>query len=193
VKIGLYGGTFDPIHNAHLLIAQYIKDELGLNRIIFIPSSVPPHKKNISPSHLRFRMVEAAISDNPDFECSGIEIDREGKSFSFDTLSTIKDMYQLNKEQLFWIIGSDNLIDFHNWYKPEKIISICTVVVYPRKKNESEFEQNIFLPRVLYLKNAPLLEISSSELRSRVKIGRSIKYFVPPVVEKIISSEKLYS
>lgn len=192
MKIGLYGGTFDPIHNVHLLIAQYIKDELGLEKIVFIPASVPPHKKVISTSDLRFKMVEAAIADNPDFECSGIEIDRVGKSFSYDTICALKEFHQLVKEQIFWIIGSDNLVEFHTWRKPDEILKICNIVVFPRQRKDVGLKQNKFFKQVIYLKEAPLIEISSSSIRDRVKTGLSIKYYVPDVVEKIIFGHKLY-
>lgn len=192
MKIGLYGGTFDPIHNAHLLIAQYIKDELGLEKVVFIPASVPPHKKTFSASNLRYKMVEAAIADNPDFECSPIEIERKGKSFSYDTICGLKEFYQLGREQIFWIIGSDNLAEFHTWHKPDEIIKACNIVVFPRNKKCGDLKNTAVFEQILYLRAAPLLEISSSEIRNRVKDGLPIKYYVPDLVNEIIFEQKLY-
>ena len=138
------------------------------------------------------KMVEAAIADNRDLECSGIEIDRTGKSFSYDTICALKEFYQLAKEQIFWIIGSDNLAEFHTWHKPDEILKASNIVVFPRQRNDVDLKQNDFFKQVLYLKEAPLIEISSSEIRDRVKNGFSIKYYVPDGVKKIIVEQKLY-
>ncbi len=192
VKFGLYGGTFDPIHNAHLSIARYVKDKLGLNKIIFIPASIPPHKKTISASSIRFKMVETAIADEPAFECSDIEINRFGKSYSYDTICALKKEYQLEKEQIYWIMGADNLTDFNTWYKPDEILKICNVVIFPRKKHDDELTHNKFFQQILYLGKAPLIEISSSAIREKVNNGFSIKKIVPDQIEKIIIEEKLY-
>jgi len=193
VKLGLYGGTFDPIHNAHLRIAQFVKKQLELDKVIFIPASRPPHKEKTSSANLRLKMVKAAIADYSDFDCSTIEIDRKGKSFTFDTITEMKERYKLKKNQLFWIIGSDNLSEFHTWHKPNEILDICTIVVFPRDTNNVESVQNDLLQKVIYLEEAPLLNISATEIRSRISKGQSVENLIPPSVKKIIFEEKLYS
>ena len=138
-------------------------------------------------------MVEAAIADNLSFECSKIEIDRGGKSYSYHTICALKEHYHLSKENLFVIIGTDNFESFQTWYKPQEILSICSVVVFPRNRVNLDLMDNEFYSKILYLDDAPLLEISSSMIRDRIRNGFSIKYFVPPAVQDIILSGNLYS
>jgi len=167
----LYGGTFDPIHTVHLLIAQYIGEELNLQKIIFIPSASPPHKKVYSKPEQRLRMVQLAISDNPVFECSDFEIKTEGASFSVDTIWELKKQLEMDKQNLFWIIGSDNFVDFPNWKDPDKIFGLCNVVVFPRNDDDFERASKEYREQTLYLKNTPLLDISSTRIRSLVEGG----------------------
>jgi nicotinate-nucleotide adenylyltransferase len=192
LKVGLYGGTFDPIHCAHLIIAQYIKEELNLSKVIFIPSAYPPHKPVFSEPMLRLKMVECAIRDNHAFECSKVEITKKEITYSVDTIDLLKDELNLPKENLFWIMGSDNLVDLQHWKSPEKIFELCNMVIFPRGDNSFEKAQENFKKRVIYLKDAPIIEISSTMIRNSVQKGRSIKYLVPPTIEEIIHSEKLY-
>jgi len=192
LKIGLYGGTFDPIHTAHLLIAQYITEELNLHKTIFIPSAHPPHKKVYSSPRHRLNMVQLAISDSPVSECSDLEIRTEGTSFSVDTIGQLKKQLGVDKQNLFWIIGSDNFVDFPNWKDPDKIFDLSNVVVFPRKAGDFEKAPNNYRDQTIYLKDTPLLDISSTRIRSLVKEKRSIQYWVPPAVEAFIHSEKLY-
>ncbi|TDI83453.1 MAG: nicotinate (nicotinamide) nucleotide adenylyltransferase [Caldithrix sp.] len=193
MKIGLYGGTFDPIHTAHLLIAQYITEELNLQKIIFIPSADPPHKAVYSSSEHRFKMLQLAILKNAAFEISAFEIKKKGVSFSVDTIEQLKKQLNVDKQNLFWIIGSDNFVDFPNWKDPDKIFELCNVVVFPRNTDDFEKAPNEYQERAFYLKNTPLLDISSTRIRTLVKEKRSIKYWVPPAVEAFIHSEKLYA
>ena len=188
----MYGGTFDPIHTVHLLIAQYICEELNLQKIIFIPSASPQHKKVYSKPEHRLRMVQLAISDNPVFECSDFEIKTEGRSFSVDTIGELKKRLDIDKLNLFWIIGSDNFVDFPSWKDPDKLFDLCNVVVFPRNADDFERAPKVYREQTLYLKNTPLLDISSTRIRSLVEEKRSIEYWVPPAVEAFIYSEKLY-
>ncbi|MFQ5771766.1 MAG: nicotinate-nucleotide adenylyltransferase, partial [bacterium] len=169
MNIGLYGGTFDPIHCAHLIIAQFIKEELNLSKIIFIPSGNPPHKQVFGPAHLRLKMVQLSIVDNSDFECSMIEINKPDKSYSVDTIAQIKNDFNLTKENLFFIIGSDNFIELPKWKKPDKIFQMCKVVVFPRNKVDFELTPPEFRKQAIHLKNAPIIEISSTQIRSLIK------------------------
>ncbi|MFQ5825036.1 MAG: nicotinate-nucleotide adenylyltransferase [bacterium] len=192
MKIGLYGGTFDPIHNAHLIIAQYIKEELQLNKVIFIPSACPPHKQVFATPGIRLKMVNLAIADNPDFECSEIEIRKQVITYSVDTIESLKNQFNIDKQNLFLLMGSDNLIDLPNWKNPEKIIGLCTIVVFPRSHDNIERVQSQYRDKVIYLQGAPVIEISSTTIRNLIHKDRSIKYLVPPKVEELINSEKLY-
>ncbi len=192
MKIGLYGGTFDPIHCAHLIIAQFIKEELNLSKIIFIPSGIPPHKNVYLPATLRLKMVRLAINDNPDFECSTIEINNTTTNYSVHTIEQIKTELSIAKKDLFFLVGSDNFIDFPKWKNPHKIYQICNVVVFPRDKADFEKTPLEFRKQSIYLDNAPIIEISSTQIRSSIKQNRSIRYLVPQLVEKFIRDEQLY-
>ncbi|MFQ5824279.1 MAG: nicotinate-nucleotide adenylyltransferase [bacterium] len=192
MKIGLFGGTFDPIHCAHLIIAQYIKEELNLNKVVFIPAAYPPHKQVFSEPQLRFKMVNLAIINNAAFECSEIEITKKETSYSVDTIELINKTLNLPKDKLFWIMGSDNFVDLPNWKDPKKIIELCTMVIFPRIQDSFDKTPEEYKNKVIYLKNAPIIDISSTTIRSLVQKGRSIKYLVPSAVEKLIYSENLY-
>ncbi|NIR48682.1 nicotinate (nicotinamide) nucleotide adenylyltransferase [candidate division KSB1 bacterium] len=193
MKIGLYGGTFDPIHIAHLIIAQYIKEELHLSKVIFIPSGSPPHKEVYSAKALRLKMVQASIQGNPDFDCSEIEIHGSDTNYSVETILRLKKELDISAQSLFWIIGSDNFMDFPKWKEPEKILQMCNVVVFPRESNDFEKAPPEFKHHEsVHLLDAPILQISSTEIRTLIQQERSIKYLVPPPVERIIRSNNLY-
>jgi len=192
-RIGLYGGTFDPIHIAHLFVAEKAREEMLLDRVIFMPSANPPHKlkRIITPTEHRFEMVQLAVADNPAFQVSRLEIDRGGKSFTVDTLQQLSENYHLTKDDLFMIVGADSLLDLKNWRLPEKIIQLCTLVVAGRP---NYFHSNIpdFIKNIVYLQT-PMLEISSSRLREWARAGKSIKYLVPAKVEEYIKQHHLYA
>jgi len=189
MKIGLFGGTFDPIHIGHLIIAEWIYEELALEKIIFIPAGDPPHKqsKKISSVKNRLDMVRHAIEDNPKFEISEFEVEKTGKSYSVETLEEFSKL----QANLFWIIGSDSLIDLPNWFLPDKIFELSTVVVYPRKDLEVEKAPKHFREKSLIVA-APQIEISSTEIRNRVSNGQTIRYLVPAKVEEYIYTNGLY-
>ncbi len=192
MKIGLYGGTFDPIHSAHLLIAEFIKDDLDLDKIIFIPSGTPPHKDVFLPPEPRLEMVQLAVANNPDFEVSRIEIENPDVSYSVDTINKLNEKFSLPKDDLIWIIGSDNFVDFDKWKDPAKILNMCTVVVFPRNVVDFSKVPSHFADKAVYLKHAPIIEISSTQIRSRIKKGLSVKYFVPQAVETLVYSHKTF-
>lgn len=192
MKIGLYGGTFDPIHSAHLLIAQFIKDDLNLDKIIFIPSGTPPHKEVFLPPAPRLEMVQLAVANNHDFDVSRIEIENPDVSYSVDTISKLNEEFSLPKVDLIWIIGSDNFVDFDKWKDPDKILNMCTVVVFPRNVVDFSKVPSHFSEKAVYLEHAPIIEISSTQIRSRIKRGLSVKYFVPHAVETLVYSYKTF-
>lgn len=175
-----------------MIIAQFVKEELELDKVIFIPAAHPPHKRVFAPSHLRLEMVWRAIAGNPAFECSEIEINQEDISYSVDTIARLKEEYQLPREELFWIIGSDNFIDFASWKEPSRIVSLCQTIVFPRNNVDFESGPDTFKREAMYLKDAPIVAISSTLIRSFVAQSRSISYLVPPAVEQLITSNNLY-
>lgn len=193
MKIGIYGGTFDPVHLGHLLLAQYVLEELLLDKIIFIPASIPPHKKQvrITDSALRWEMLNLAIADNPAFEASRAELDRPGISYTVQTLETLIENFQIEKKDLFLLLGADSLLDLHKWYAPHRIFELCQVVVCPRPNLNIADAKSDFLDQIIPVK-APLIEISSTSIRQHIKTGHSIKYWVPSSVADFIEKHQLY-
>lgn len=194
-KIGIMGGTFNPVHNAHLIIAENALEEFELDKIMFLPNAMPPHKEMdfyISPN-ARLELVEAAISDNDKFFVSDFEISKGGKSYTVDTLKAFKEKYK--GDDLYFIIGGDSLRDFNKWYCPEEIAKLCTLLVYPRedidiKEHMSQISKTY--DAKIFEINAPRFDISSSMIRQRVKNGKTIKYLVPQKVHDKIYENKYY-
>lgn len=193
MKIGIYGGTFDPVHLGHLIIAQVVREELALDKIVFIPSAIPPHKEisRISAPEIRWQMLQLAIQDNPYFDASRIEIDRPGISYTVNTLEQIIEQWQLASHELFLLLGADSLFDLQNWYKPEQILSLAQVIVFPRPGYDlSKIEQT--LRKKCKMVSTPLIDISSSLIRERWKHKRTIRYLVTKEVHDFIQANQLY-
>lgn len=190
-RLGILGGTFDPIHSGHLILAEQLKEELKLQKVIFIPSANPPHKENyfVSSAKDRLKMVKIAIRDNPDFLISDIELKREGKSYTIDTLTQLKKLYK--DYGLFFLLGSDAIDELPTWKEPDKIFQKVKVVVALRPGFNRIDPENRFVRRSLVV---PIngLNISSTQIREKIRIGKSIRYLVPPGVEKFIRSKRLY-
>lgn len=196
IKIGIMGGTFDPIHYGHLLAADEAHAAFGLSEVIFIPSGHPPHKANkkLTSPEDRYLMTELATVDCPYFRVSRVEIDRQGSSYTIDTLRALRAMPEYAGAQFYFITGLDAVLDIVSWKNPEEIMRLCRFVAvsrygYSPKKMEE-------LPEELRTKiiplEIPLLAISSTELRERARNGRSIRFMVPPAVEKFIRKKSLY-
>ena len=192
MRIGLYGGSFNPIHMGHLLIAEFVKDEFRLDEVWFIPSATPPHKKNneVLPANIRYKIVSLAIRENPDFRVSDLEIKRGGISYTVDTLQEIVKAGN-QKDELFWFVGMDNLIDFPNWRQPNKILELCKLIAVQRKGFSIDQVESSLRKQVLF-SSAPLIEISSSSIRKRIEKNYSIRYFVPDDVREFIKTNHLY-
>jgi len=198
-RIGILGGTFDPIHNGHLIMAEIIRGAFELDRVLFIPSGNPPHKKNqtVTDAEHRYNMVCEALKGNPYFEKSRIEVDREGYTYTIDTLGILNEQYR-GIADLYYIIGADVLYDLLTWKDYEKVFGICKFIAALRPGTGKEG----FRERIKYLEDRvsasileaeiPLIEISSTMIRNRVKEGKSIKYLVPETVENYIKKEGLY-
>lgn len=197
MKIGIIGGTFNPIHLAHLYIAYEAKCQLNLDKIIFIPTGSPPHKKDmeILEASLRYNMVYEAIRNYEDFEISDYEIEKKGLSYTFETLEHFKN----DDNELYFITGADCLMDIEKWKYPEKIFKLCNFVVFNRagysKKNliiQKEKIQQKFNTNIAFLDIIDL-EISSSIIRNRIKEGKRIDFFMPREVLEYIITNNLYN
>lgn len=199
-RYGIIGGTFDPIHNAHLYIAYEAKKQLDLDNVVFMPAGIQPFKKEnkVTDSELRYNMVKLAIEPYKEFSISDYEIEKEGLSFTYETLEYFKENYNNEKVDLFFITGADCLMSIDKWKNVSKIFSLCTFVVFSRgginsedlSKKKKEVEEKYSCKIViLELKE---LEISSTDIRERVKNGRKIDFFVPEKVNKFILENNLY-
>ncbi|ACL75717.1 nicotinate (nicotinamide) nucleotide adenylyltransferase [Ruminiclostridium cellulolyticum H10] len=199
MKIGICGGTFDPIHLGHLAVAEMVRSEMGLDKILFIPSGKPPHKDLDSvtdPIH-RLKMVQCAVSTNPNFEAVSIEIERRGYTYTVDTLKQLYGLYP-GRTEFYYIIGADVVMDLLKWKRAEEVFTLTKFIALMRPgfRNE-EFESNINHLKSRYDADitsfqAPLIEISSTFIRDRIKNGKSVKYFITESVEKYIKENKLY-
>jgi len=190
-KYGIFGGTFNPPHIAHSIVAENVRQQLNLDKIIFIPSGNPPLKNSIPAEH-RLAMAKLAFGNNKNFEVSEIEIDRpDEKSFTVNTLQMLQKKYINDQVELFLIVGIDNLIDFPKWKEPEKLFELSEVVVINRP-NFSDTDSKIEFSSKVKFVTVPFLEISSSSIRQLVSDNRSIHYLVNPDVEKYIADHKFY-
>jgi nicotinate-nucleotide adenylyltransferase len=187
--IGIYGGTFDPIHAGHLITAQIVKEMRGLSKIIFIPSFISPHKQSATPSdpEHRVNMILLAIKDIPYFECSEIEITRENVSYTIDTIRELKKTYS----QIELIIGYDNIFKFETWKEPDEIMRLSKVIVLRRKLNTSRGKHNKYYRSAVFLKT-PFIQISGSVIRKRVQDGLPINFMVPDNVRDYILNFNLF-
>ncbi|RMD99264.1 MAG: nicotinate (nicotinamide) nucleotide adenylyltransferase [Calditrichaeota bacterium] len=193
MKVGIFGGTFDPIHYGHLVIAQTAVNEIPLDKVIFVPAGTPPHKIGhpISPANIRQQLVELAIEGNPRFSSSAVELQREGPSFMVDTLAQLKSLPEYAGCEFFLIIGADNLLTFLSWRKPHQILKNCRLAVYPRYEADLDLADPALIQQALVFK-APRMEISSSYIRNLVRHNKSIQYLVPAKVEAFIHEHSLY-
>jgi nicotinate-nucleotide adenylyltransferase len=190
-RLGILGGTFNPITVAHLLIAEQVTEVRRLDKVVFVPARVPPHKNSsdIASPEDRYHMTVLATRANPRFEVSRVEIDRPGKSFTKDTLQEMLEIYP--DAELFYIIGSDAAAELATWREPELILKLARFLVVARpghdpSKLEDKYRRNVDVVPVVGL------DISSSDIRRRVREGRSIKYLVPENVEEYIREKGLY-
>lgn len=200
--LGVFGGTFDPIHVAHLAVAEAARDALGLERVLFIPNRQPPHKPDqaVTPAADRLAMVEAAIAGNPAFETSTIEIDRDGPSYTADTLETLRAERLAAGESgdLALIVSVEALAGLATWHEPARVLSLAQLVVAPRAGYPDLDAAAIARlvpgtePRIVVL-DGPRMRLSASEIRSRAAAGRSLRYLVPDAVAAYIGDHGLYT
>ena len=197
----LFGGTFDPVHFGHLIVSRAVAELLRADKIILIPSAVPPHKQNQSISETldRLCMAQLAIGDDELFEVSDCELRREGPSYTIDTVRHFKEVYGPSTE-LFWLIGADTLEDLVNWHKVKELVNECIIVTACRPgyvQNDLNFLYEVLADyQVMLIKDhllaTPLIEISATEIRKRVAAGLSVRYQLPEAVLDYIRKRKLY-
>ncbi len=190
MRICLYGGTYDPIHNAHLTIAECAVEQLFLDELVFMPSAISPHKtrQTVAKSDARLLMVQTAIKSYPAFSASDYEMKKQGISFTVETVEHLAILYNVSRDDFFMLIGEDNYKDFEKWREPEKILELCTPVVAARpgfSKYSIQSKEFLFL-------DSPLMDISSTKIRNRVKKNQPIDELVPNSVAEIIYKYKLY-
>lgn len=215
-RLGILGGTFNPIHYGHLAAAEEVRDRLKLDRVMFIPSYLPPHKleEDVPSAAQRMEMVQLAMSGNAHFEPSDLELKRGGTSYTIDTIEALRNMYP--EAELYFITGLDTFLEIQTWHEWEKLLTLCCFVVLSRpgycfadlmkidfmKSAEKELialdrgdkKHSVIRPGAftIVLETVPLYDISSTDIRERVKEGGSIKYHLPEAVEIYIMNKRLY-
>lgn len=200
LKIGICGGTFDPIHMGHLAIAELVRCELNLDKVLFIPSGMPPHKDInfvTNPIH-RLNMVKCAISENSYFEAVDIEVKRKGYTYTVDTLNELHKIYPPDTT-FYYIIGADVVMDLLTWKRSEEVFVLAKFVAIMRAGYlDKDFNERINALRQKFdlditSLEAPLIEVSSTFIRERINKNKSVKYLVSECVEEYIKKNNLYA
>jgi nicotinate-nucleotide adenylyltransferase len=199
--LGVFGGTFDPIHLAHLAVAEAARDAVGLEQVLFIPAGEPPHKagRSITAADHRLAMVRAAIDGNPAFAASRMELDRGGPSYTVDTLRDLRASRTAagHGDRLALILSAEAFVELPTWRDPEGVLALATLVVAPRDgypEAAPDFLERQFpgvAGEAVFL-DGPRLRLSASELRARAAAGRSLRYLVPDAVATYIGDHALY-
>jgi nicotinate-nucleotide adenylyltransferase len=197
-RIGILGGTFDPIHNGHLVTAETAREQFALERVIFMPTGIPPHKQKdrITDFWHRHLMLVLAVLDNPYFSVSRLEYERGGVTYTVDTMRQLRQVYSEQDTDLYFITGVDTVMDVFGWRRPEELFSLCKFIAATRPGYDGRIVKDVFgkyYHNVIEFLEMPQMDISSSDIRRRVQKGKSIKYLVPDRVEKYIRQQGLYS
>lgn len=195
MRLGIFGGAFDPVHNGHLLLAEQCREQCQLDEVWFVPTKIPPHKEaaSLSPDADRVEMLKLATAGRPEFVVSEIELKRENVSWTVDTLRQFRD--ERPEDELFFLIGADSLRDFPTWKEPEEIAKLATVVAVNRGEASLDELATDLQPNLagsVRLVTMPGTSISATDLRGRVSAGKSIRYLVPRAVEEFILAQKLF-
>ncbi|WP_353894321.1 nicotinate (nicotinamide) nucleotide adenylyltransferase [Proteinivorax hydrogeniformans] len=185
----LFGGSFDPIHMGHLIIAEYVKDYMEVDKVVFLPNGVPPHKKEITSSNHRLKMVELAISDNPSFDVSTYELQQQGTNYTYKTIK----YFSSKVDNLYFFAGADSLVDFPKWKNPKEILSYCKMVIAKREGYEGENTLKKFGTDNFIILKTPIIELSSTQIRKRLAQNKSCKYLIHPKVEDYILDKGIYN
>lgn len=193
MKTGLFGGTFNPIHHGHLFIAEYCRCGLDLDRILFIPAGNPPHKssQDLADASDRFEMAKLAIQDDPRFLVLDYEIQKKEIGYTVETLKWIQKDSTFKSDALYLIIGADSLLELDTWKSPLEILNMMPCAVYQRPGFPVEKARQEYLEKVQIL-DVPLIGISSSEIRERIRQNQSVRYWLPEIVQIYIHQKGLY-
>ncbi len=194
-SIGIMGGTFDPIHYGHLMVASCAVEAFGLEKVFFVPSRIPPHKMNqqITSPEMRYEMTLLATMDNPWFSVSRVELERNGMSYTVDTIKYFQSEFP--DYRIYFITGADTIVEIVSWKAPEELFAMTYFITAARPGYSFSGLQNEFYQRYkdkIAILEVPELAISSTGIRRRVKMGKSIKYYLHPLVEAYISKHQLY-
>ena len=197
MRLGIYGGTFDPVHYGHLLAAEQCREQCRLDEVWFLPAALPPHKQqvDITPGARRAEMLELATAGHPQLQVSRIELDRSGPSFTVDTLQQLRE--EQPDRELFLLIGADSLADFPTWREPARILEMAGVIVFNRGRQGPDVPAlaeslGSDLADRFQVVSMPEVDLSASDIRRRVQQGRSIRYMTPRAVEMYIQQNGLY-
>lgn len=197
MRLGILGGTFDPIHIGHLILAEEAWYQLGLEKVLLVPAGDPPHKRDrpLTPVEHRVTMIELAIADNPHLELSRVDVDRPGPHYTVDMVRLHLEQYGPGTD-LYFLMGLDSLADLPNWHQPQQLVELCNLVALSRPDSGLDLEElEKQLPglrwRVIFLP-MPELQIASHMIQQRVRQGRPIRYQVLPAVERYIHEHCLY-
>ncbi|MDR3600022.1 MAG: nicotinate-nucleotide adenylyltransferase [Desulfosporosinus sp.] len=198
-RLGIMGGTFDPIHYGHLVAAEMARGEFELSKVLFIPSGTPPHKirKDLTAANLRYEMVELAIKDNPAFDLSALEIERKGLSYTVETLRVLRRTWP--EYELYFITGTDALLEIFSWRDAEEILTMIQFIGAARPGfDASDFllkvqEEHAEIQGKIHYLEVPALAISSTDIRSRVRCGKPIRYLLPEPVRLFIQQNGFYT
>jgi len=213
VRLGVFGGTFNPVHIGHLRAAEEVAEKFELDRVLFVPSANPPHKtvRGLAPAAHRLAMVRLAIAGNPRFRASDLELRRKGRSYSVDTLRTLRERIG-QRADLYFILGVDAFRDIHTWHQYEQLFWLAHFVVISRPPQEAQPRKSLLPVAVrarfcyrrserglvndggyrIHFQDVTALDISSSDIRARAARGASLRYLVPPSVCQYIARHRLY-
>ena len=200
-KIGIFGGSFDPIHMGHLILAEAARSDKGLDSVIFVPANLPPHKpgRSLAPAQDRLKMVELALAGNDHFVASSIELSRRGPSYTLTTVRQLKQ--ELGCEsRLYLILGADSIHEITQWWHPEELLQEVEIIALKRPgyplEHLAELEERFGSAQVRSISqsvvDAPLLDVSSTDIRSRIRSGKTVRYLVPEPVRLYILEHQLY-
>lgn len=198
-KVGIMGGTFNPIHNGHLFLAEHAYEQAGLDYVLFMPTMNPPHKADmtVAPAEHRINMVRQAIANNPHFVLSDLELRRPGITYTSDTLNVLKD--EEPGTEFYFIVGADSLMMMVHWMDPQTVFNLSTIVAGGREQSSQEqleeqarYLEDTYKGKVILL-DMPIMEISSEYIRKRFVSEKSIRYYVPDEVIKYINENNLYT
>jgi nicotinate-nucleotide adenylyltransferase len=193
MRLTVFGGTFNPIHIGHLILAEHVRTALNTEKILFIPAHIPPHRENdLALAHHRLKMVELVIKDNPFFEVSDIEFNLPGKSYSFNTVTELYRQYPNINGKIDFITGADALLDIDKWHRADELVRLVRFVALARS-GSPDITEIAKAKKVDYIVlPTPIIEVSSSAIRERVKNRQSIRYLVTDPVRKYIEENGLY-